>query len=80
MQLPAALTSLQLGDAGSYRLPVAQVAALSGLRRLELSALRAPSTEFQALSRLSSLTCLHLLGYAYLPESMGALTWLRELR
>lgn len=38
-----------------------QLAELPALRRLELSARRAPSAEFKALSRLTSLTCLHLL-------------------
>ena len=58
-----------------------QLAALSGLQRLKLAAQRAPNAEeFRALSGLTSLTCLHLLGYAFVPETISQLTWLRELR
>jgi len=58
-----------------------QIAALPGLERLLLSAPRAPcAEEFHHLSALTSLTCLHMLGYAFVPESISRLTWLRELR
>lgn len=58
-----------------------QLAALPGLQRLLLSAPRAPAgDEFRPLSALTSLTCLHMLGYAFVPESISHLTWLRELR
>lgn len=36
--------------------------------------------EFRPLSVLTSLTCLHMLGYAFVPESISHLTWLSELR
>lgn len=58
-----------------------QLAALPGLERLLLSAPRAPmAEEFRPLSVLTSLTCLHMLGYAFVPESISHLTWLSELR
>lgn len=80
VQLPTSLTSLHLGELGAHRLPLHTLSQLPGLQRLTLSAQRAPSPEFEALSCLGALTRLHLLGYAYVPESLAALTWLRELR
>lgn len=61
--------------------PHPQLAALPGLERLLLSAPRTPmAEEFRPLSVLTSLTCLHMLGYAFVPESISHLTWLSELR
>lgn len=60
--------------------PTCPPQALPALCRLELRCARCPSPEFIALSSLRSLTCLHLLGYAYVPESLSVLTWLRQLR